>query len=44
MVMVVPRMTLPTRYEEDTNTTAASDVALLRMKSGKWRHGTSPAR
>jgi hypothetical protein len=37
-------MIFPIRYELDTKMTAASDVALLRMKSGKCRQGTSPAK
>ena len=34
-------MTFPTKYEQATNMTAANDVALLKMKSGKWLHATS---
>jgi hypothetical protein len=43
-VHATPEASQAIRYEQATRTTAASDVALLRIKSGKCRHGTSPAR
>jgi hypothetical protein len=33
--LLCQRITLPMRYEQATNTTAANEVALLRIKSGK---------